>query len=281
MYVKKIHLRNYGPIEHLEIELPFDGVTPKPVVLVGANGTGKSILLSHVVNGLIVAKDFAFPGTPEVGENKVYKLRSSTYIKQATDYYFSRVEFEGGFFVSELRTTSKKKDYSAMPAELAGSPAESLWNQMGDKEGDSIIASTHTGVTTKEAMEEAFKRNCVLYFPFNRYEEPAWLNEANLRYRARHMDAERLVGYTNRKVIALSPLQDNQDWLFDVLFDQVAFEVSTISVNLPTAGGRPSPAVPVFQGYSGDATRAYNTALEIVRAFTRRKDARFGIGGAT
>ena len=52
MYIKSIHILNYGPISQLAIEMPFDDSTPKPVVLVGENGSGKSIILSHIVNGL-------------------------------------------------------------------------------------------------------------------------------------------------------------------------------------------------------------------------------------
>jgi predicted ATP-binding protein involved in virulence len=72
MYAKKVHLLNYGPIESLQLELPFEGETPKPIVLVGENGSGKSILLSHIVNGLIMAKGLAFPETPEVEADRVY-----------------------------------------------------------------------------------------------------------------------------------------------------------------------------------------------------------------
>ena len=278
MYAKKVHLLNYGPIESLQLELPFEGETPKPIVLVGENGSGKSILLSHIVNGLIMAKNLAFPETPEVETDRVYKLRSSSYIKQASDYYFSRVDFEREFFVSELRTMLNREDYPSIPPELADSPAASVWQQMDSKENDSLTSSILTGVTTKQSIDEIFRKNCVLFFPFNRYEEPAWLNEENLTHQALHMDTKRLVGYTNRKVIASSPLRDNQDWLFNVLFDQVAFEVSTINLNLPNTGGQTVPAFPVFQGYSGSAG-TYNTALEILRAFTRKSDARFGIGG--
>ena len=65
MYTKRIRIANYGPIaDHLDIPFPFEGETPKPVVLVGENGSGKSILLSHIVNGLIAAKDVAFSETP-------------------------------------------------------------------------------------------------------------------------------------------------------------------------------------------------------------------------
>ena len=97
MYTRRIQLANYGPIEKLDIAFPFEGETPKPVVLVGENGSGKSILLSHIVNGLISAKGIAYPETPEVELGKVYKLRSSSYIKSGCEYYFGRVEFDGGF----------------------------------------------------------------------------------------------------------------------------------------------------------------------------------------
>ena len=47
MYVRRIRLENYGPIPNLDIKLPFNDDRPKPVVLVGENGSGKSIVLSH------------------------------------------------------------------------------------------------------------------------------------------------------------------------------------------------------------------------------------------
>ena len=79
MYVRRIQIHNYGPIDRIDISLPFEEEVPKPVVLVGENGSGKSILLSHIVNGLLVAQQIAYPESPEVDTGKVYKLRSSTY----------------------------------------------------------------------------------------------------------------------------------------------------------------------------------------------------------
>ena len=71
MYTKRIQLINYGPVEKLDIEFPFESETPKPVVLVGATGSGKSILLAHIVNGLLQAKDIVYPETPEVEPGRV------------------------------------------------------------------------------------------------------------------------------------------------------------------------------------------------------------------
>ena len=65
MYAKRIQISNFGPIERLTIDCEFDGDKPMPIVLVGENGSGKSILLSHIVNGLLLAQQSAYPETPE------------------------------------------------------------------------------------------------------------------------------------------------------------------------------------------------------------------------
>ena len=98
MYVKRIQIQNYGPIGELDIEFPFDDGKPKPVLLVGENGSGKSILLSHIVNGLVGAKGVSYPDTPEVDTDKVFKLRAPSYIKSGNEF-FTR---ESGLRISPL-----------------------------------------------------------------------------------------------------------------------------------------------------------------------------------
>ena len=56
MYLNRIQLINNGPIQRLDVSLPFNGDKPRPIVLVGENGTGKSILLSHIVNALVAVR---------------------------------------------------------------------------------------------------------------------------------------------------------------------------------------------------------------------------------
>ncbi len=278
MYVKKLQLMNYGPIGELSLELPFENEMPKPLVLVGTNGSGKSIALSHVVNGLLIAQGAAFPETPEVESNKVYKLRSSTYIKEGREFSFSRVEYEGGFFVSEIRTMLLKEEYTSPPLGVSGTSVEPMWNKVVQG-SDDFFDSNSSQQGTKRFIEEAFRSNCVLYFPFNRFEEPAWLNLRNLLDQAQYMDIEHISGYTSRKVIAASPLRDNRNWLFDVIFDRSAFELQTQSINVPVNNGSATVPLPVFAGYSGYSNQMYEAALKLVQAVTRREDATFRIGG--
>ena len=278
MYTRRIQLANYGPIEKLDIVFPFEGETPKPVVLVGENGSGKSILLSHIVNGLISTKGIAYPETPEVELGKVYKLRSSSYIKSGCEYYFGRVEFDGGFFVSEIRSQRSKREYSDIPTGIAGTVSEGMWQKIKPEENDHYDSNLSSNPGTVNKVKEIFARSCVLYFPFNRFEEPAWLNQENLEAQARYMDIKQFSGYTSRKIIASSPLYDNQNWLFDVIYDRAAFEIQTHQVNVPLSDGNVAIPLPLFSGYSGDAARTYEAVLRMVRHITRRQDARFGIG---
>ena len=89
-----MQITNYGPIDQFDIELPFESDVPKPVLLVGGNGSGKSIVLSHIVNGLISAQSETYPGTPEVEQSRVYKYRSSSYIRSEREFYFAKVDFK-------------------------------------------------------------------------------------------------------------------------------------------------------------------------------------------
>ena len=277
MYAKRVQIINYGPIGELDIEFPFDDDVPKPVVLVGVNGSGKSILLSHIVNGLTSAKGHAYPESPEIETGKVFKLRSSAYIKSGGECYFAKADFEDGLSIGELRSRLLKRDYQSMPSELTGEAATSYWNQMASDMTDHLDSPIFNENQNK--IREIFSKNCALYFPPNRFEEPAWLNEDNLLAQAEYMDLKRVQGYTNRKMINYSPLRDNQNWLFEVVYDRAVFEAQTMNVPLPLGNSGQSVELPAIVGHSGNATSAFDIALQIIRRmFTGHENVRFGIG---
>ena len=272
MYTRRIRLANYGPYSKLDLEFPFADGRPKPIVLVGENGSGKSILLSQIVNGLINAKDVVFPGTPEVEPGKVYKVRSSSYIKTGGEYYYIRVDFERQMFVREMRLLKPISEFDAVPPELIDLDGGDLWSAMGADAVDRFITSFSDQSRTN--VKALFDNNCALYFPANRFEEPAWLNEDNLNARAEYTDLPHAEGSTKRKIIDYSPLQENQNWLFDLIYDRAVFELQTANWSVPMS----DIALPVLVGYSGNAASLYNAALRMVRLVTNRERARFGIG---
>ena len=276
MYVRRIQLLNYGPIDHLDMELPFEEDLPKPVLLIGENGTGKSILLSHIVNGLISAKDRVYPNSPEMEPGKVYKLRSSSYIKLGKEAYFSRVDFEDDLYISEIRSQSNKVADQALPPDLQGADISEAWDGMTVGNNDHTINTFRPN--NVQRIRTLFFENSVLYFPPNRFEEPAWLNQENLTFRAEYMGIKNISGQTERRIMNYAPLRDNQNWLFEVVYDRAAFETQTANVNF---GGQDGPLVqlPVLLGYSGEASSSYETAIEVVRnVLPGIPNVRFGIG---
>ena len=267
MYTKRIQIINYGPISQLDIELPFEGDVPKPVVLVGENGSGKSILLSHIVNGLLIAKDRAYPETPEVEPGKVFKIRHDSYIRERSEFFFSRIDFEDGFFVSELRSRRPKEEHSAMPTGLSGGDAQQVWDRIEAASNDGFNSNIHLQTPIK--IREIFSKNCVLYFPSNRFEEPAWLNEETLRAQAAYTGLRHFVGHTNRRLINYTPLRDNQNWLFDVMYDRMVFDPQFVNVSIDPVNGEPPLTLPAIKEYSGNATTVSDIVTEILRRAIR------------
>ncbi|MXY62674.1 MAG: hypothetical protein F4Y87_04425 [Synechococcus sp. SB0665_bin_28] len=209
MYVKRVQITNYGPIEALDIEFPFDGDKPKPVVLVGANGSGKSILLSNIVNGLLSAQATAYPESPEVELGRVYKLRSPQYVRWRKEYSFMQVDFASLPPLQELILPCLKRDFESkqmLPVGIKGTGAESLYNKLNSK-SNSIF---NHDVKPEEARH-LLQQTCALYFPPNRFEDPAWLNNDNLTATAQYMHLKHLEGYSDRKIVNISPLRTNQD----------------------------------------------------------------------
>ena len=250
MYARRIQIVNYGPIDQLDITFPFEDDIPKSIVLVGENGSGKSILLSHIVNGLISAKGIAYPETPEVETGRVYKLRSPSYIKSGKEIYFSRVDFENKLFLEEM-VLAHPKQGSDVPAKLSGTDAQNAWQKIAFQKNDYYHSNFDS--LNPDKTKDIVSQNCVLYFPPNRFEDPPWLNEENLKAKAQYMDLKHIEGCTSRKVINYSPLQDNQNWLFDVIYDMHVLDQNV--------------------------TNIYTSALQVVRSvMNRTQSIRFGIG---
>jgi len=94
MKVKQIHLKNLGPIEELRI-IPrnVDG-RPVPIVIVGQNGAGKSLLLSTVLDAMTEARRAAFSKLAEVTENSYLRMSQKTYVRSGALYSHAQITFD-------------------------------------------------------------------------------------------------------------------------------------------------------------------------------------------
>ena len=98
MYLKRIHSVNVGPIEDAEINFSFVDGKPKPVVIVGENGTGKSVLLSNIVDSFYEIASLKYSNarkSDEISEGQqYYKVITSQEIHIGKKFMYSYLEYE-------------------------------------------------------------------------------------------------------------------------------------------------------------------------------------------
>ena len=262
MLFKRIEIDNVGPISKIDITFPQNDEIPKPLVVVGENGSGKSILLSHLVNALIVGKQKLYEDV-EVEKGKVFKYRSPNYVKSGESFSFSNIEFTSGEKVQEWQLLLSKNDFEE---KMGYTSIRKEWEKIGAEESSQF---TSTLKKQSKNTKELFQNQCCLYFPVNRFEEPAWLNLNNLKYIASYTDLKHISGYSNRSIICMSPLKNNINWLLDLIFDRQAFEIKIQEKSLPTAPGRPARLVPLFVGYKGQSTNIYEAVIKVIKIVLR------------
>ncbi len=271
MYIKEIIIENIGPIDRIEKKFEFDSENkPKPLVIIGQNGSGKSIFISHIVNTILAAQQTIYDKT-EVENGKVFKYRSPNYIKSGKSYSYSKVMFGGSFYQSEWQLDRKKSDFEKFYSEIPQNPE---WSQIEQNVNSHLISNFNN---SNPKLKELFDNNCVLYFPPNRFEEPGWLNYDNLINKADYRFLKRLSNLSNRLIINNAPLKDNQNWLLDLLFDRYVLELKIDNFNIPVnQHGVNQILIPL---YEGEANTIYEEIIKFLNLlFQTDEPLRFGIG---
>jgi hypothetical protein len=275
MYLEKILLENVGPVDQLMLEMPFtDEGNPKPVIIVGENGRGKSILLSFIVNALINAKQVIYDDT-EVEKGKVYKYRHPQYIKSGENNYFSKMFFEKGIECLEWQIDRIKKDFEA---ELNFTPLHQDWEKIPSHES-SFFGNNF--IDKKDELEKILSKNTILFFPPNRFEDPGWLNLDNLLHRPEFVELKKVSGYSNRSIICTYSLKIIKNWMLDILYDSRNFEIMTQQLSYPINLNNQTFSIPInsFLGFGGNSTNLYEEIIKFLSIIFDEKDVlRFGVG---
>ena len=231
MYLRSIQLRNTGPIQELNLILPFTGENPKPLVLVGRNGSGKSTVISFIVNALVALKQQVYEDV-EVEKGKVYRLRSALGIHGDAKFYFAKLDFEQGVSLIEWQLNAKKEIITDPTGPLA---LDSSWNEIAPNETSHFKLSL-SELAQPHMLEMVLQKTSLLFFPADRFEPPDWLNTENLSSELSLPDAPRVKGRTPRRIFSRNRLKPTLEWLNSVIFDMMVSEYRDVDIPLNNDG---------------------------------------------
>ncbi len=223
MYLKKLILKNVGPLANLNIEPAFENEHPKPLVFVGVNGSGKSIALSFIANFLLLIQQQLFENT-EVEKDKVFKLRSPLYIGPTASYYYGSVTCSEGIGLEEWQLSVPKKDLVSNGF-TSNIPS---WNNIGEEKTEAFTPIGEVANKGSDKLNAIYSQHCALYFPPNRFEEPAWLNSNSLSYAPKISVTQNIKGFTRRQIISTNVFPNLISWLYDIIIDSYVFETSFV-----------------------------------------------------
>jgi predicted ATP-binding protein involved in virulence len=256
-------LENYGPFINTEIQFRFNKERlPLPTIFIGKNGSGKTILLSQIINALCAAQGIIYENS-EVKSGKVYKLRSPLYIRNGEYFWYTKLNFTAiqqelvEYQLRETREDIEKNPEFKQPHED--------WSKILPKSETSLFLFP---ISVNDA-KKIISQQCVLYFPTNRFELPAWLNDEDLIKPVKYQDLKHLASVSNRTMIATSTLKDCQNWLLDVLLDMGWYEKKPVT--LPSLNENNGEIIKTE--YSGIATTIWGEVNKLINViFSHKSD---------
>lgn len=172
MYINEISYRNIGPIGQLDFVFRrnVNGV-PVPTIFVGKNGSGKSILLSNIVDAFYEIADKVYENATQTSGrgHQYYKRISATQIQIGQNYMAAFLRFQQGDEKIEYIYKSGKISFDYFKSTIPSTPDKSLdWR-------DDI---NYINVSAQEkVISDVFDKNIVCFFGPNRYMKPGWMGE--------------------------------------------------------------------------------------------------------
>jgi|694.fasta_scaffold18386_4 hypothetical protein len=270
MYLTSIEIENLGPISNLSFKPLVDGENPKPLVIVGTNGSGKTTILSTLVSSLVAFKQQAFENV-EVEAKKVFRMRGSRFLQTGKNFYTWQLEFGAELKVIEWVLNQTREEFEKSDAPK---PKADGWKQIPAVENTGFFvmpeeqSAVGGGVVLSPTMQRRFRENVVLYFPSDRFEPPDWLNAGSVRSDLTFANPTRMQGSTSRNIFAKSLLKPTLEWLRGVILDRFLSEYALTTLPVAFQGGNsiPFPAYVSQMGPNAKMVMAVANILECILA---------------
>lgn len=216
MYLKNIVIKNIGPISELSVELPFnENGTPKPLLFVGENGSGKTFLQSQIVDSLyeIGSNLFTDVGKGNSLKRSYYKISGGVNLKSGCDKGFSLLSYEDN--------EKEKIEYLDKIGEVTKEEITAYINNFSlplNNKSDNQKIVTDINGDKKSKLTNEWISGVHFYQPAYRYEEPMWKNKV-FRDETRFEDNRNFSGVLGKEIEVISANNINKSYLLDLVLD--------------------------------------------------------------
>ena len=220
MYIEKLAYKNVGPLQDVRIDFPFNNNgTPKPVILVGENGTGKSTILSNIVDSFyeMAQKHFMNATTSrENGGHNFFKTILPNEIHSGESYMYSVLLYTCVETPNEEPPIYVCKSGNVTIDNIKEQTSTSISSISGSKEGNEKVVKA-----SSEQVSSIWDKNVICYFGPDRYECPVWLGDSYYTYSDYlHPKVEgSFNGYLKNPITVHDVTNLNLQWLLDVVAD--------------------------------------------------------------
>lgn len=216
MYLDEIYLENTGPISKCHVHLPFaDNGNPRPVIIVGPNGYGKSIFLSYIVDALMEFAKTAFTDiVPSGGPNRPYfRVIHPRAIRSGESFSLSLLRFKTTDSdlhycekVGQLDRNTHSPDLKSVFAPVW------KWQQDGN----------HKEVShNEEIIKDEMQKGAHVFFPASRREDPDWFNPKSLTTGPDDPVIKRFSDQLAKPLRVETCTEENIRWILNVFLDSL------------------------------------------------------------
>ena len=237
MYLKKIVCENMGPISVADITPGFHpNGNPKPLVIVGKNGTGKSILISNIVDSFFEFGNQAYGDiTKKTGLSNLYfKIAANNQIRLGKNSMICHLQYEfdgnSSLFYNYYQDYTDKNRVPDKPNDIH------YFNDHYNSGKDYYIRDNKKFTKDERMFRKVFDECVLVYFPPERFFIPYWMGTAySTSHNYGHIELQsRFSNELNKSIIVYNPTEENTRWIIDVLVDAKASLVFSSDKNMKT-----------------------------------------------
>lgn len=212
-HIEKIIIVNRAPFNKIELNFKENEIA----VLTAINGSGKTTILSHIVDAWYEMVRPHFPSEFENKENKYYRISSPIYNLDRSKPSFVYIRFrnlEGAYDYLDIRDNSIELEYNDAIKIEGKIPFTQFSSSLIEANNVKITSSNFT----KQVAEKLFLNNISTYLPSYRFEAPGYLNEP---YKV-NLDFKKLSGfsgYLKNPLEVITGLPQLANWIMDIVLD--------------------------------------------------------------